>query len=163
MDERFSLVSEALTHPEVTSSEADNLAALRRIAAEHLVEDAAVIERVRYASNAYLLAHEPDELARQARLVEPLPAARYGRPLFQNPSPTTGRSSPPAVTPTDCSRRLTEVPLTKSGLNIIRATIATWPDGAVLDSFVVRAYILSGAPTSPPSSRAACAAHSRLT
>ncbi|HNJ98396.1 MAG TPA: cation:proton antiporter, partial [Ilumatobacteraceae bacterium] len=58
LDERFSLVSEALTHPEVTSSEADNLAAVRRLPAEHLVDDPAVIERLRFASNAYLLAHE---------------------------------------------------------------------------------------------------------
>lgn len=145
MDERFSLVSEALTHPEVTSSEADNLAALRRIAAEHLVEDAAVIERVRYASNAYLLAHEPDELARQARLVEPLPRAGAVRvAIVPEPEPDHWKVDVACRDTDGLLARLTEV-LTESGLNIIRATIATWPDGAVLDSFVVRAHNRPGA------------------
>ncbi len=39
LDERLALIVEALKHPEVTGSEADNLAAVRRLAAEHLLAD----------------------------------------------------------------------------------------------------------------------------
>lgn len=145
LDERFSLVSEALTHPEVTSSEADNLAAVRRIAAEHLVDDPAVIERLRFASNAYLLAHEPDELARQARLVEPLPRAGAVRvAIAPEPEPDHWKIDVACRDTDGLLARLTEV-LTDSALNIVRATIATWPDGAVLDSFIVRSRNRPGA------------------
>ena len=49
------------------------LADARRRAAEALADDEASIDRLQAAPASYLLTHEPDELARQARLIEPLP------------------------------------------------------------------------------------------
>lgn len=137
LDERLALVTAALEHPELTGSEANNLAGARRIAAEHLLTSPAAIERLRFASNSYLLAHEPDELARQAELVEPLPRSGSVR-VAVAPLPERDRWKIDVACRDSegLLARLTEV-LTQHGLDIVTAAIATWPDGAVLDSFVV--------------------------
>jgi [protein-PII] uridylyltransferase len=137
LDERLALVTAALEHPELTGSEANNLAGARRIAAEHLVTEPAAIERLRFAGNSYLLSHEPDELARQAELLEPLPRSGSVR-VAVGPLPERDRwKVDVACRDVDgLLARLTEV-LTQHGLDIVGANIATWPDGAVLDSFVV--------------------------
>lgn len=136
--ERLRQVIEVLEHPEVTGTAAGDLAAARRAAAESIADDEAVSDRLRAASSAYLLSHEPEELARQARLLEPLP----------RPGTIRVSVSPEAVVDhwkvdVACrdSRgllaRLTDV-LAEFGLEVVSADIATWPDGGVLDSFVVR-------------------------
>ncbi|MDO8362994.1 MAG: cation:proton antiporter [Actinomycetota bacterium] len=137
LDERLRLVVEALEHPEVTGSEANNLAGARRLAAEHLLAEEAPIERLRFATNSYLLSHEPEELARQARLVEPLPRAGTVR-VSVTPMPEPDRwKVDVACRDTDgLLAHLAEV-FTTHGLPIAGAGIATWPDGAVLDSFEV--------------------------
>jgi len=143
LDERLALILQALDHPELTSGEANNLAAARRTAAQHLVDDADVngksaIERLEFASNSYLLSHQPEELARQARLVEPLPRSGVVR-VSVSPEPEPDRWKID-VASRDSSALLAHLAegLTDAGLDIAAATIATWPDGAVLDSFVVR-------------------------
>ena len=138
LGERLRLVTEALEHPELTGSQANNLAAARRIAAEHLLEETEPIERLRFASNSYLLSHEPSELARQARLVEPLPRSGTVRvAVSPDPEPDHWRIDVACRDITGLLARLTKV-LTDHHLAIEAATIATWPDGAVLDSFLVR-------------------------
>lgn len=139
LDERLRLVVEALEHPEVTGSEANNLAAARRIAAERLLDDPAPIERLRFAGNSYLLSHEPDELARHARLIEPLP--RKGNVRVSVAAGPGDREWTIDVACRDADALLAHLTavLNEFGLDIVRAGIATWPDGAVLDSFVVRA------------------------
>jgi len=137
LDERLNLVVKALEHPEVTGNEANNLAASRRVAAERLLEEAAPIERLRFASNAYLLSHEPAELARQARLVEPLPRSGVVRvAVSPEPEPDHWKVDVACRDTDGLLARLTDV-LTEYGVNIGGAAIATWPDGAVLDSFIV--------------------------
>jgi len=136
--ERLRQVNAALEHPELTGTEAFDLATARRSSAERIAHDDAVSDRLRSASNAYLLSHEPEELARQARLLEPLP----------RPGTIRVSVSPEALVDhwkvdVAChdSRgllaRLTDV-LAEFGLEVVSADIATWPDGGVLDSFVVR-------------------------
>ena len=138
LGERLRLVTEALEHPELTGSQANNLAAARRIAAEHLLEETEPIERLRFASNSYLLSHEPSELARQARLVEPLPRSGTVRvAVSPDPEPDHWRIDVACRDITGLLARLTKV-LTDHHLEIEAATIATWPDDAVLDSFLVR-------------------------
>jgi Kef-type K+ transport system membrane component KefB len=138
LDERLRLVVEALDHPEVTGSEANNLAASRRAAAERLLDEPAAVERLRFASNGYLLSHEPDELARHARLIEPLPRAGVVRVAVAAGPGEHQWTVDVACRDTDALlARLTSV-LTEFGLDIADAKVATWPDGAVLDSFVVR-------------------------
>ena len=138
LDERIRLVTEALEHPELTGSEANNLAAARRVAAERLLDDPAPIERLRFASNGYLLSHEPEELARQVRLVEPLPRQGTVRvAVSPQATPDTWKVDV-ACRDTDALLAHLASVFTEFGLDIVSAGIATWPDGAVLDSFVVR-------------------------
>ena len=138
LGERLRLVTEALEHPEITGSHVNNLAAARRVAAEHLLDEAEPIERLRFASNSYLLSHEPSELARQARLVEPLPRSGAVRvAVSPDPEPDHWRIDVACRDIDGLLARLTKV-LTEQHLEIEAATIATWPDGAVLDSFLVR-------------------------
>jgi [protein-PII] uridylyltransferase len=137
LDERIRLVTEALEHPELTGSEANNLAAARRVAAERLLEEPALIERLRFAGNGYLLSHEPEELARQARLIEPLPRQGTVRVAVSPQStPDTWKIDVACRDTEALLAHLTSV-FTEFGLDIVSAGIATWPDGAVLDSFVV--------------------------
>lgn len=145
LDERLTLVINALEHPELTGSEANNLAAARRMAAEHLLTDEAPIERLRFASNSYLLSHEPEELARQARLVEPLPRSGTVRvAIAPEPEPDHWKVDVACRDTDGLLARLTDV-LTEYGVDISGAAIATWPDGAVLDSFIVRTTSRPGA------------------
>jgi [protein-PII] uridylyltransferase len=137
LDERCALVQTALEHPEVTGSEATNLAGARRAAAQHLLTDAAAIERLRFASVPYLLSHTPEDLARQARLVEPMPQAGMVRvAVSPQPDPDQWQIDVACRDTDGLLSRLTEV-LAAEGLTVISADIATWPDGAVLDSFIV--------------------------
>ena len=161
LDQRIRLVVEALEHPELTGNEANNLASARRVAAERLLDEPAPIERLRFASNGYLLSHEPEELARQARLVEPLP--RHGTvrvAVSPQATPDTWKIDVACRDADALLAHLTSV-FTEFGLDIVSAGIATWPDGAVLDSFVVRSR------TRPParelSTAFEAALHARLT
>jgi len=139
LDERLALVIEALEHPELTSGEANNLAGARRIAAERLLDSPAAVDRLRFAGNTYLLSHEPDELARQVLLVEPLPRSGAVRvAIAPMPEPDRWKIDVACRDVDGLLARLTDV-LTDHGLDIVSASIATWADGAVLDSFIVSA------------------------
>lgn len=135
--ELLRMIIDVLDHPEVTGSDANNLAASRRLAAERLLSDEAPIERLRHASNTYLLAHEPHELARQARLIEPLPRSGTVRvSVTAGPDAGQWKIDVACRDRTGLLAHVSDV-LTSHELDIIAADIATWPDGAVLDSFIV--------------------------
>lgn len=136
--ERQQLVTEALEHPELTGRDATDLAAARRASAERMGDDDAVSARLRAAPNAYLLAHEPEELARQARLLEPLPGPGTVRvSVSPEPQPEHWKVDVACRDARGLLARLSDV-LAEFGLEVVSADIATWPDGGVLDSFVVR-------------------------
>lgn len=144
LDQRYDLVCEALDHPELTGAGATNLAGLRRTAAQRLLSDARAIERLRLAPTSYLLTHEPEEIARQAQLIDPLPRAGVVRvDVSPNCKTDYWKIDVACRDATGLLARLTDV-LTSHGFDIASADIATWPDGAVLDSFTVRS---SMAPT----------------
>jgi Kef-type K+ transport system membrane component KefB/predicted amino acid-binding ACT domain protein len=137
IDQRYALIHEALAHPELTGGEATNLAAARRLAAQRLLDEIPAIERMRFAPTSYVLSHSPEELARQARLVEPLPRTGIVRvAVSAEPEPGRWKIDVACRDSHALLAHLTEV-LTKRGLDIVDATIATWPDGGVLDVFVV--------------------------
>lgn len=137
LDQQQAIIQEALQHPELTSSEANNLAAARRLAAQRLLDETRAIERVHFAPSSYVLSHTAEELARQARLVEPLPRSGIVRvAVSSDPEPDHWKIDVACRDADALLAHLTEV-LTGRGLDIIDATIATWPDGAVLDTFVV--------------------------
>ena len=137
IDQRYALIHEVLAHPDLTGSEATNLAAARRLAAQRLLEEIPAIERMRFAPTSYVLSHSPEELARQANLVEPLPRSRTVRvAVSRDAEPDRWKIDVACRDSHALLAHLTEV-LTKRGLDIVDATIATWPDGGVLDVFVV--------------------------
>jgi Na+:H+ antiporter len=143
IDQRYALIHEALAHPELTGGEATNLAAARRLAAQRLLDEIPAIERLRFAPTSYVLSHSPEELARQARLVEPLPRSGTVRvAVSREAEPDRWKIDVACRDSHALLAHLTEV-LTKRSLDIVDATIATWPDGGVLDVFVV------GSPTEP--------------
>lgn len=137
LDERVRQVIDTLEHPEFTSSEATDLATARRLSAGKVLNDPAVDDRLQAAPTAYLLSHEPEELARQARLVEPLPRPGTVRvSVSPNPEPDRWTVDIACRDSRGLLARLTDV-LADFGLEVVSASIATWPDGGVLDSFVV--------------------------
>ena len=141
LDQRYDLVCEALDHPELTGTNATNLAGVRRVAAQRLLTDEAAIERLWLAPASYLLTHEPEEIARQAQLVEPLPRAGVVRVAVSAQATSDFWKIDIACRDADgLLARLTDV-LTAHGFDITSADIATWPDGAVLDSFTVQSTV----------------------
>jgi hypothetical protein len=144
LDQQHALIQEGLQHPELTGSEANNLAAARRLAAQRLLDETFAIERLRFAPSSYILSHTAEELARQARLVEPLPRSGSVRvAVSPEPEPDHWKIDVACRDADGLLAHLTDV-LTARELDIIDATIATWPDGAVLDTFVV---LTSGRPS----------------
>jgi predicted amino acid-binding ACT domain protein len=146
LDQTHALIQQLLDHPELTSGEALNLAAARRLGAQRLVTEKAAIERLRFAPMSYVLSHSPEELARQSGLLEPLPRSGVVR-VEVNPEsePDHWKIDVACRDAVGLLAHLTDV-LTTRGLDIVDATIATWPDGAVLDTFVV------GSPNQPVAS-----------
>jgi hypothetical protein len=140
LDLLYRFVSEALGHPEIVSSSATNLAGARLAAAQRLLDDEAPMERLRHTATTHLLSHEPEVLARQARLIEPLPRPGVVRVAVSPSADADHWAIDVACRDTDgLLARLTDV-LADMQLQIVRADIATWPDGGVVDSFVVRSY-----------------------
>ena len=127
-----------LAHPELIEGSGDSLVEVRRRDAIALTSDPLVIERLRHAAPVYLLAHEPDVLVRHATLVEPAPRPRTVR---VNVHPT-GESNEWEIdiATRDMRGLLARIcaVLAERGLEIVNADLATWGDGAVLDTFLVR-------------------------
>ena len=145
LDQLYELVLDALDHPEFSGTGAGNLAGARLRAAQRIAADPAIVERLRHASISYLLSHDPAELARQAQLVEPLPRAGTVRvAVTPDPEPGTWRIDIACRDSWGLLARLANV-LSEAGLDVTYASIATWPDGAVLDSFMARSMHRPGA------------------
>ena len=127
-----------LAHPELIEGVEDSLEAIRRRDAINLVSDQQVIERIEHAAAIYVLAHDADVLARHATLVEPAPRARSARiNVLESSQPNEWEID---IATSDMRGLLARIcgVLADWGLEIVSADLSTWPDGAVLDSFVVR-------------------------
>lgn len=109
----------------------------RRAAAQSLAEDSAVAERIAHAPRSYVLANEPEELVRQARLAEPPPRAGSVRVAVSGD--TVANHWQLDVASRDHHGLLAVIArtLSEAGLDIQNASIATWGDGVVVDSFLV--------------------------
>jgi Kef-type K+ transport system membrane component KefB len=141
LQERYELVEQALDHPELTGRDATSLAAARMQSAQRLAVSPEAAERLRHASTSYLLSHDPGELARQARLVEPLPRAGAVRvAVGQHAEPGSWQIDVACRDTNGLLAHLSQA-LAEAGLDVVSASIATWADGAVLDSFVVRTAV----------------------
>jgi Kef-type K+ transport system membrane component KefB len=137
VDELVDVVLAVLERPDLTGLDARNLVERRRAEAVRIAgADGAVAERIAGAPRTYLLAQDAADVARQAALLEPLPARGGARV---------------AVAPVDDGRWRVEVAsrdrpgllatvsgvLTDCGLSVQDALVATWGDGGALDSFRV--------------------------
>ena len=141
LKELVSMIEDVLAHPELQGPDAVSLADARRRDAIALLDEDAPRRRLESAPDDYVLGHLPDELARQARLVEPL-AVRGTVRVSVSPEGTpdhwlidvAGRDA-------DGMLAAFATALTAAGCDIAAATVATWPDGAVVDTFLVRSAV----------------------
>ena len=132
-------VLDALSHPELLDGSA-TLVGTRRRAAIAALGPASEHARLRLekASPSFLVSHEPAELARQATLLGTLPRRGVVRIVVEDgPEPWMWRIDVSCRDRPGLLARLTDS-LAESRLDVVAATIATWPDGGVLDSFLVR-------------------------
>ncbi len=133
----YAKVWDALTHPELSGTGPADLAAARLAEAMAMTEDVEIRARLTHAPRALLLRESATELVGQARLIEPL-----GRPgkvrvaVTPDGRPDRWRLD---VTTRDRGGLLARVAaaIAGQGFDIEAASASTWPDGAVLDSFVV--------------------------
>lgn len=132
-------VQSLLAHPELLDGVDDSLADMRRRQARDLTDDAALIDRITHAPTTYVLAHEPAMLLDHARLIEPAPHGKNVRVSVQ-PTATPGHY----MVNVACRNRrglLSRLSgaFTDAGYSVVSASLATWPDESVLDTFVVSA------------------------
>ncbi len=130
-------VQSLLAHPELLDGVDDSLADMRRRQARDLTDDPALVDRITHAPTTYVLAHEPAMLLEHARLIEPAPHGRKVRVSIQ-PTATTGHY----MVNVACRNRrglLSRLSgaFADAGHSVVSASLATWPDDSVLDTFVV--------------------------
>lgn len=137
LDGLFDRVTAVLAQSRSLGTGVAAMAAERLAAAGLLIDDPQVAERLAHTPHSHLLASEPDDLARQAALIEPLPPRRVVRvavtahPLARRwVIDVACRDSPGLLA------RLADV-LLERGLEVLAADVATWPDGGVVDRFTV--------------------------
>ena len=149
-------VQQLLAHPELIEGMQQSLEAIRRSEAMELVGTLAAKERIENTSAQHLLAYEPTTLARHASLVEPAPPEGTVR-VEVNATPASDMWVVDIAT-RDQRGLLARLcaALNDEGLEITSAAIATWEDGAVLDTFTVRC------PVQPDATRITTAAEKRL-
>ncbi len=131
------LVQSSLADDELSGTEARSLAEQRRVEAGRLLDgERGALERLAAAPRSYLLRTPSEALARQARLLDPKPA-REPRVLV-TPAPAGWWVE---VAWHDRPGLLAAIAhaLAEADLAVDDAVLATWPDGAVLDAFLVRA------------------------
>jgi Kef-type K+ transport system membrane component KefB/predicted amino acid-binding ACT domain protein len=132
-------VLDALSHPELLDGTSTLVGTRRReaIAALGPASEQAR-RRLEAASPSFLVSHEPGELARQATLLGVLPRRGVVRVVVEDGSATgTWRVDVSCRDRPGLLARLTDS-LAESQLDVVSASLATWPDGGVLDSFLVR-------------------------
>jgi UTP:GlnB (protein PII) uridylyltransferase len=131
-------VQELLAHPELIEGLENSLEAVRRRDAIALTSNPLVIDRIEHAATVFVLAHEAEVITRHATLVEPAPRARTARVSVHETSSTDEWEI--NIATRDMRGLLARIcaVLAERGLEIISADLATWPDSAVLDSFIVR-------------------------
>ena len=131
-------VQELLAHPELIEGLENSLEAVRRRDAIALTLNPMVIDRIEHAATVFVLAHEAEVITRHATLVEPAPRARTARvSVHETPAADEWEINIATRDMRGLLARICAV-LAERGLEIISADLATWPDSAVLDSFIVR-------------------------
>jgi Kef-type K+ transport system membrane component KefB len=150
LDELYALVLDLLEQPEVTGLETRNLIERRRAEALRLVDGGRrVAERIQHAPRGYLLTQDASDIARQASLLEPLPTRSEARVDVRALDDGEWAVDVAARDRPGLLATIAGV-LADHGLDILDALVATWGDGAALDSFRVRG---TASRTTPPDAR----------
>jgi Kef-type K+ transport system membrane component KefB len=137
LDALMSLVVSLLDQPSVTGLEVRNLVEQRRAEAMRLVTVPREQDRIENAPRAYLLSQASEAVARQVRLLDRLPGrheafvALYAFESDEWEIDVASRDRPALLA------HVSGV-LANYGLDVFAAVIATWADGAALESFKVR-------------------------
>ena len=149
-------VQQLLAHPELIEGMHQSLENVRRSEALELAGTLAAKERIENTSVPHLLAYEPLTLARHASLVEPVPLS--GKVRVEVHATSASDMWIVDIATRDQRGLLARLcaALVDEGLEVTSATIATWGDGAVLDTFTVRC------PVRPDAQRITDAAQARL-
>lgn len=138
--ELHALIQEVLAHPELTGLEARNVVGRRKAEVIRLVSpNSDLIERIERAPRAYVLRQDSPAIARQVRLLEPLPAASEARVLVTPHGDGSGQWVDVAARDRPGLLAAVTGVLAEHGVDVSEALIATWPDGAALESFLVPA------------------------
>lgn len=130
-------VQALLAHPELIEGQESSLEGVRRREAIELAPNEFVRDRIAHADAGYVISHDPETIVRHATLVEPAPRGRNVRVNVLDGS--TGLWVVEIAT-RDARGLLARIAgvLADNGLEIVTADLATWPDGAVVDTFTVR-------------------------
>jgi len=131
-------VQEVLAHPELIEGSDANLDALRRREARELTVDPLAQQRIDAAASTYVLSHQPAVIARHVMLAEP--ALQHGGArvrVYETLLQAEWLIDVVAYDMTGLLARITAT-LSELGMDVISADLATWDDGTVVDSFVVR-------------------------
>jgi [protein-PII] uridylyltransferase len=144
LDELIRRVLSVQARPELTGRDAEAMVDKRRREAIRLVGDVPrVAEWVRTAPRTYLIATPEADVARHATLMEPLPGRGKARVSVE---PLDEGETRIEIAARDRSGLIAAVSgaLSLHGLDVLSATMATWSNGAALQSFRVR--LLPGSP-----------------
>ncbi|MGQ0743461.1 MAG: cation:proton antiporter domain-containing protein [Acidimicrobiales bacterium] len=153
LDQLTEQVLEALAHPELTGRPARNVVERRRAEAIGTVgAGTPAARRVSDGPLGWVLAQESNAVARQARILDPLPGRHQARVVAMGAGAADRIGAHSGIDPDDDTgvwtvevvardqigllAAATQV-LADVGLEVIDAVIATWPDGAALESFSV--------------------------
>ena len=139
LDEIRDRLLTALSHPALRGGSGTLVDSRRHAAIRTLEPHAdAARERLEKASPAFLVSHDPAELARQAALVGVRPRRGVVRVVVDElADPGMYRIDVSCRDRPGLLARLTDA-IAGADLDVVAASLTTWPDGAVLDSFVVR-------------------------
>jgi Kef-type K+ transport system membrane component KefB/glycine cleavage system regulatory protein len=129
------LVCSALALPELVGREAGNEVEARRAEAARFVTDMSVKERIRTAPRAYVLAHAPIDLARQAGLCETVHSRQDVQVEVEQEADAV-RIEIAARDRVGLLARATRV-LFDADCSIQQASATTWDDGIALASYRV--------------------------
>jgi Kef-type K+ transport system membrane component KefB/predicted amino acid-binding ACT domain protein len=131
------LVQEALSHDELNGEEARDLIGIRRAQAIELVAGPGAQARILDAPRAYVVRQGAEDIARHAELVSPPLRDKEAR---VHVAPADGDGSWLVEVGTQDRRGLLAAVtgvLAGHDLDVVDAVVATWPDGAALESFRV--------------------------
>jgi predicted amino acid-binding ACT domain protein len=132
-------VQQLLAHPELLDGVHSSLEDVRRHEAARLVAGSGIVWRIETAPIAFVLSHEPASIAKAVAYLDPMPAGNTARVSIDSAFHSAAMTL--RVVTHDAPSLLARITdaMREANLNILSADLATWPDGAVLDTFVVTA------------------------